>query len=156
MYQLWALRQFLQNEWWLLKTQWYLPSFCFPTHYAESNDSDEIEGTECQNELEMASEQSIWKSIVIQRTAQPGLKAKDEQKLLLWNVSRSCIYNRGPLSLLSEPSVVWLTWLAHPFPWGCGGREGIEKRRLSIGEECDKAIQRFIWNIKQWGTAKNI
>lgn len=70
----------LQNEWWLLKTQWYLPSFCFPTHYAESNDSDEIEGTECQNELEMASEQSIWKPIVIRSTAQPGLKARDEQE----------------------------------------------------------------------------
>ena len=55
-----------------------LTNFCFPTHYAESNDSDEIEGTECQNELEMASEQSIWKPIVIQSTAQPGLKARDE------------------------------------------------------------------------------
>ena len=26
----------LQNEWWLLKTRWYLPSFCLPTHYAET------------------------------------------------------------------------------------------------------------------------
>lgn len=90
--------------------------------------------------------------------AQPSLVWRPgmSRSLLLWNISGSCIYNRGPLSLLSELSVVWLTWLAHPFSWGCGEREGIEKGGLSIGEECDKAIQRFIWNIKQWGIAKII
>lgn len=44
------------------------------------NDSDEMEGTECQGRQEKASEQNIWKLIVIQSTAQPCQEVSNGQE----------------------------------------------------------------------------
>lgn len=113
----------LQCEWWLLRTWWYLPSFCHPTHYAEQNDSNEVEGTRCQGR------KKLWSRTFTNRLLfrpQPGLVRRpgmNRSAALLWNISGSCIYSRCPLPLLSDLSVGWLNWLAHLFFWGWWERE---------------------------------
>lgn len=82
----------LQSGWWLVKTQWYLPRFYLPTHYAEWNYSDEIEGTGGQ-----AGRKRLWSRMFGKRLLfrpQPSLIRRPRMNrsvVLLWNISGSCI-----------------------------------------------------------------